>query len=172
MLRNFTENKNAIEDLYSKRVALKEEIELYKNWISEITNEYGRAANGKAQEKKSLLVEIKRVESLIANIDLEITDNNIIYESLERQYNLLLNIKEDFEIYKENGVFKTEQPGVNLSEFANRIKEQINQELEQLIQEEEQVNEMLNTAKQAVAVAEQSLNEAIDLKVELEIIFE
>jgi hypothetical protein len=172
MLQNFTNNKNAIEGLYSKRVALKEEIELYKNWIKEITNEYGRANNGKAQEKKALLDEIKRVEGLIAGIDLEIADNNAIYESLERQYNLLLAIKEDFEIYKENGVFKTEQPSIELSEFANRIKEQINQELEQLIKEEEQVNEMLNTAREAVTVAEQSLNEALDLKIELEIIFE
>jgi len=172
MLQNFTNNKNAIEGLYSKRIALKEEIELYKNWIKEITNEYGRANNGKAQEKKALLDEIKRVEALIAGIDLEIADNNAIYESLERQYNLLLAIKEDFEIYKENGVFKTEQTSIELSEFANRIKEQINQELEELIREEQEVNEMLNTAREAVTVAEQSLNEAIDLKTELEIIFE
>jgi hypothetical protein len=172
MLRNFTENKNVLDNLYDKRLALKEEIELYKNWIAEISNEYGRAANGKAQEKKQLLAEIKRVESLIANIDLEITDNNAIYESLERQYNLLLDIKNDFEISKENGMFTTEQPGINLSEYAARVREQINQELEQLIQEEGQINEMLDTARETVAVAEQALNEAIDLKIELEIIFE
>ena len=172
MLKNLSENKNSLDRLYSKRIALKEEIELYKNWIKEITNEFGRANNGKAQEKKQLLDEIKRVESLIADIDLEISDNNAIYESLERQYSLLLSIKEDFEIYKENGMFKTEQPDIALNEFAARIKEQINQELEQLIQEEQQINEMLGTAEQAVNQAQQSLNEAIDLRTELEIIFE
>lgn len=172
MLKNLSENKNSLDRLYSKRIALKEEIELYKNWIKEITNEFGRANNGKAQEKKQLLDEIKRVEALIADIDLEISDNNAIYESLERQYNLLLSIKEDFEIYKENGMFKTEQPDIALNEFAARIKEQINQELEQLIQEEQQINEMLGTAEQAVNQAQQSLNEAIDLRTELEIIFE
>jgi transposase len=69
MLKNLSENKNSLEGLYSKRIALKEEIELYKNWIKEITNEFGRANNGKAQEKKQLQTEIKRVESLIADID-------------------------------------------------------------------------------------------------------
>ena len=172
MLNNLSQNKNALEGLYSKRIALKEEIELYKNWIKDITNEFGRANNGKAQEKKDLQAEIKRVEKLIANIDLEIADNNQLYESLERQYNLLLAIKEDFEIYKEDGIFKTELPGIALNEFSARIKEQINQELEQLIQEEQDINQMLETAQQAVDKAQESLNEALDLRTELEIIFE
>lgn len=172
MLNSLSQNKNALEGLYSKRIALKEEIELYKNWIKDISNEFGRANNGKAQEKKDLQAEIKRVEKLIADIDLEIADNNQLYESLERQYNLLLAIKEDFEIYKEDGIFKTELPGIAFNEFSARIKEQINQELEQLIQEEQDVNQMLETAQQAVDKAQESLNEALDLRTELEIIFE
>lgn len=169
---DISNNKGILQDAINRRLEIKKEIEFYENWISQITNEYGRANNGKAQEKKQLFDEIKRLEGLLNEIDSQIRELNSIYNSLNQQLDLLFQIKEEFEIYKEDGLFKTEQPNVLYDEFTQAIKDEINRELEALIQEEQTLNETLQIADQAVQVAETNLRNAEDLKVELEIIYE
>jgi len=170
--KDFIENENIFKDLYNKRNDIREEIELYNDWIKSITYESGMAFRNKSEEKKQILEEIKRLEKILEDLDKQIDDLNNIYDSVTQQFNMLSQIKEQFEIYKEDTVFKTEQQDVLLSEFALEIKRQIDNELEQLIQEEADLDEMLSTAEQAVAKAEQELNDANNLRAEVEIIFE
>ena len=169
---SLSENKGVLQDAYVKRAEIKTQIEFYENWIKEITNEFGRANNGKAQEKKQLQAEIKRLEDLLVELDDQITDLNSIYDSLTQQLDLLYRIKEDFEINKQDGKFKTEQDNILFDEFTRSILNEINKELESLIEEERQLNENLQKAEQAVAKAEQELNNALDLRTELQIILE
>jgi hypothetical protein len=169
---NLSENKGALQDASVKRAEIKTQIEFYENWIKEITNEFGRANNGKAQEKKQLQAEIKRLEDLLIELDIQIEDLNAIYDSLTEQLDLLYKIKEDFQINKQDGNFKTEQDNILFDEFTRSILNEINKELESLVEEERQLNENLQTAEQAVAKAEQELNNALDLRTELQIILE
>jgi len=170
--KDFIENETTFKNLYNKRNEIREEIELYNDWIDSITHPSGMALKNKSEEKKEILAEIRRLEKTLNDLNQQIEDLNNIYGSVTEQFGLLSQIKEQFEIYKEDTVFKTEQQDVLLSEFAIEIKKQIDNELAELIQEEEDLNQMLDTAEQAVAKAEQELNDANNLKVEVQIITE
>lgn len=170
--KDFIENEDVFKKLYNKRNEIREEIEVYNAWIKSITYESGMAFRNKSEEKTQILEEIKRLEKVLEDLDQQIEDLNNIYGSVTEQFDMLSQIKEQFEIYKEDTVFKTEQKDVLLSEFALEIKRQIDNELEQLVNEEADLNEMLITAEQAVAKAEQELNDANNLRAEVEIIFE
>lgn len=172
LTQNLSENNSVLQDAYVKRAEIKTQIEFYEKWIDEITNKAGRATNGKAQEKKQLQAEIKRLEALLEEVDSQIRDLNAIYNSLIQQYDLLSQIKEDFELYKENGVFKTEQDNILFDQFTKSIKDEINKELESLIEEEQNLIESLKTANEAVMEAEKQLNNAIDLRTEVQLILE
>jgi hypothetical protein len=169
---NLSENKSALQDASVKRAEIKNQLEFYQNWIKEITNKFGRASNGKAQEKKQLQEEIKRLEDLLVELDIQIEDLNAIYDSLSQQIDLLYKIKEEFEINKQDGKFRTEQDNILFDEFTRSILNEINQELESLVEEERQLNESIQKAEQAVTKAEQELNNAIDLRTELSVILE
>ena len=165
-------NKGILQDAVNRRVEIKNQIEFYEDWIKQISNEYGRANNGKAQEKKQLLDEIKRLEGLLTEVDSQIVELNTIYDSLSEQLGLLFNIKEQFEIFRQDGMFKTEMPDIELNQFTQAVKNEINRELESLIEEEKDLDESLQKANEAVQVAERNLRNAEDLRTELEIIYE
>ena len=170
--KDFIQNEKVFNDLYNKRSEIREEIEIYTEWLKSISYPSGMALKNKSEEKKQILAEIKRLEKIIEDLDQQIEDLNNIYGSVSGQFDLLSQIKDEFEIFKEDGMFKSEQPDILLSKFASDVKKQIDLELEQLMQEEADLNEMLNKAEQAVVKAEQELNDANDLKTEIEIIAE
>jgi len=170
--KDFIQNEKVFNDLYNKRSEIREEIEIYTEWLKSISYPSGMALKNKSEEKKQILAEIKRLEKILEDLDQQIEDLNNIYGSVSEQFDLLSQIKDEFEIFKEDGMFKSEQPDILLSKFASDVKKQIDLELEQLMQEEADLNEMLNKAEQAVVKAEQELNDANDLKTEIEIIAE
>lgn len=170
--KDFIQNEKIFNDLYNKRSEIREEIEIYTEWLKSISYPSGMALKNKSEEKKQILAEIKRLEKILEDLEQQIEDLNNIYGSVSEQFDLLSQIKNEFEIFKEDGMFKSEQPDILLSKFASDVKRQIDLELEQLMQEEADLNEMLNTAEQAIVKAEQELNDANDLKAEIEIIYE
>jgi hypothetical protein len=170
--KDFIQNEKVFNDLYNKRSEIREEIEIYTEWLKSISYPSGMALKNKSEEKKQILAEIKRLEKILEDLDQQIEDLNNIYGSVSEQFDLLSQIKDEFEIFKEDGMFKSEQPDILLSKFASDVKKQIDLELEQLMQEEADLNEMLNKAEQAVVKAEQELNDANELKTEIEIIAE
>jgi hypothetical protein len=170
--QDFIQNEKTFNNLYNKRSEVRQEIEVYTDWLKSITHPSGMALKDKAQEKKDIVNEIKRLEKILEDLDQQIEDLNNIYGNFNQQFDLLSQLKNEFEIFKEDGVFKSEQPDILLSEFAANVKKQIDLELEQLIQEEKDINEMLTIAEQAVNKAQQELNDAVELSFQVELVYE